>query len=159
MSHSVTIWRNVNAASFFAPDNGTYLWSWILIYRTTKYYKFWKFGDGRFKHLDLGMTSANTCFYPRTAVILLYTTPCVSHVRCHVSCNSLIPFLWQKCRFLRDPSLIFTVFSLLVTVDCFCLQYTVYCILFPVNCVIFTLYSLFFPAYFLLLNIYCLLFE
>ena len=32
MSHSVTIWRNVNVASFFAPDNGTYLWSWILIY-------------------------------------------------------------------------------------------------------------------------------
>ena len=26
------------------------------------------FGDGRFKHLDLGMTTANTCFYPRTAV-------------------------------------------------------------------------------------------
>ena len=26
------------------------------------------FGDGRFKHLDLGTTSANTCFYPRTAV-------------------------------------------------------------------------------------------
>ena len=25
MSHSVTIWRNVNVASFFAPDNGTYL--------------------------------------------------------------------------------------------------------------------------------------
>ena len=32
MSHSVTIWRNVNVASFFAPDNGTYLWSQILIY-------------------------------------------------------------------------------------------------------------------------------
>ena len=24
-SHSVTIWRNVNVASFFAPDNGNYL--------------------------------------------------------------------------------------------------------------------------------------
>ena len=32
MSHSVTIWRNVNVASFFAPDNWTYLWSQILIY-------------------------------------------------------------------------------------------------------------------------------
>ena len=32
MSHYVTIWRNINVASFFAPDNGTYLWSWILIY-------------------------------------------------------------------------------------------------------------------------------
>ena len=36
--------------------------------RTTKYYQFWKFGDGRFKHFDLGTTSANSCFYPRTAV-------------------------------------------------------------------------------------------
>ena len=26
------------------------------------------FGNGRFKHLDLGVTSANTCFYPWTAV-------------------------------------------------------------------------------------------
>ena len=25
MSHSVTIWRNVNIVSFFAPGNGTYL--------------------------------------------------------------------------------------------------------------------------------------
>ena len=32
MSHSVTIWRNVSVASFFAPGNGTYLWSRILIY-------------------------------------------------------------------------------------------------------------------------------
>ena len=32
MSHSVTIWRNVNVASFFAYDNGTYLWSQILLY-------------------------------------------------------------------------------------------------------------------------------
>ena len=33
MSHSVTIWRNINVASFFAHDNGTYLWSQILLYR------------------------------------------------------------------------------------------------------------------------------
>ena len=26
------------------------------------------FGYGRFKHLDLGTTSANTCFYPLQAV-------------------------------------------------------------------------------------------
>ena len=26
------------------------------------------FGDGKFKHLDLGKTTANTCFYPWTAV-------------------------------------------------------------------------------------------
>ena len=38
--------------------------------RTTKYYQFWKFGDGKFKHLDLGTTSANTCFYPWTAVMI-----------------------------------------------------------------------------------------
>ena len=31
--------------------------------RTNKYYKFWKFGDGTFRHFDLGTTSANTCFY------------------------------------------------------------------------------------------------
>ena len=30
---------------------------------------FWKFEDGRFKHFDLGTTSANICFYPWTAVI------------------------------------------------------------------------------------------
>ena len=29
---------------------------------------FRKFGGGRFKHLDLGTTSADTSFYPRTAV-------------------------------------------------------------------------------------------
>ena len=32
MSHSVIIYRNVNDASIFAPDNGTYLWSQIQIY-------------------------------------------------------------------------------------------------------------------------------
>ena len=32
MSNSVTIWRNVYIASFFAPDNVTNLWSQILIY-------------------------------------------------------------------------------------------------------------------------------
>ena len=32
MSHSVTIWRNVNVVSFFVPNNGTYLWSQIQIY-------------------------------------------------------------------------------------------------------------------------------
>ena len=37
--------------------------------RTTKYYQFQKFGEGRIKHLDLGTTSANTCFYPQTAVV------------------------------------------------------------------------------------------
>ena len=31
MPDYVTIWRNVNVASFFAPDNGTYLWFRILI--------------------------------------------------------------------------------------------------------------------------------
>ena len=38
--------------------------------RTTKYYQFCKFGDVRFEHLDSGTTSANTCFYPQTAVQL-----------------------------------------------------------------------------------------
>ena len=33
-----------------------------------KYYQFWKFQDGRFRHLDLGTTWANTCFYSWTAV-------------------------------------------------------------------------------------------
>ena len=32
MSCSVTVWRNVNVASFFGPNNGSYLWSHILIY-------------------------------------------------------------------------------------------------------------------------------
>ena len=31
--------------------------------RISKYYQFWKFGDGRHRHLDLGATSANTYFY------------------------------------------------------------------------------------------------
>ena len=35
MSHSVTIWRNVKVASFFTPDNGTYLRSQILMYEYT----------------------------------------------------------------------------------------------------------------------------
>ena len=37
--------------------------------RRWRKYQFWKFGDGRYKHLDLGTTSANSCFYPRTAVV------------------------------------------------------------------------------------------
>ena len=51
------------------------------MYRTTKYYQFWKFGDGIFKHLDLGRTSAHTCFYPWTAVNTDYNTHKIPHTR------------------------------------------------------------------------------
>ena len=34
----------------------------------TKYYYFWKFGDGRLRRLNFGTTSADTCFYSWTAV-------------------------------------------------------------------------------------------
>ena len=33
-----------------------------------KYYHFFKFGYGNFRHLDLGKTSTNTCFYSWTTV-------------------------------------------------------------------------------------------
>ena len=33
MSHFVTKWSNVNVAYFFAHDNGSYLWSQILLYQ------------------------------------------------------------------------------------------------------------------------------
>ena len=34
----------------------------------TKYYQFWKFGENRYRHLDLGTTLANTWFYSWAAV-------------------------------------------------------------------------------------------
>ena len=33
---------------------------------------FWKFGDGRVRHFNLGTTSANTCFYSWTAVYTVH---------------------------------------------------------------------------------------
>ena len=55
---------------------------------TTKYYQFWKFGDGRFRHLDLGTTSANSCLYSWTtvaftgAVAMHYVHCSVCRVQC-----------------------------------------------------------------------------
>ena len=61
MLHSVTIWRNENIASSFAPHNGTYLWSRILLYQ-------WKRKYGPFSVLQISFK----VFYKLTNLFILW---------------------------------------------------------------------------------------
>ena len=54
---------NITSYNVFLEDGGGNVGKWGLWYRTTKYYQFWMFGGGRSSLLDLGTTSANTCFH------------------------------------------------------------------------------------------------
>ena len=60
MSHYVTIWSNVSVAYFFAPDNGTYLWSQILIF----------FNEVKL-HLPVGLYSWTEYFFGITSSLYL----------------------------------------------------------------------------------------
>ena len=66
---SVNSWPNITSSHVCMEDGGGNGRIFIFGKRTTKHNEFWKFVDGRFRHLDLGTTLANTCFYSRTAVM------------------------------------------------------------------------------------------
>ena len=59
---------NITSYHVCMEDGGGNGGKLVVKYRTTKCYQFWKFGDGRFRPLDLGTTSANYCLNSWTAV-------------------------------------------------------------------------------------------